>query len=47
MSPQNVTLLKNVDVDIVFFYFIFRVSMSSLSKVNLETYKSHKLNIVK
>ena len=47
MSPQNISLLKNVDVDIVFFYFIFRVLMSSLYKVNLETYKSHKWNIAK
>ena len=47
MSQYNVSMLKNVVVNIVFFYFIFRVTMSGSYKVNLETYKSHKWNTVK
>ena len=46
MSQYNVSLLKIV-VNIVFFYFIFRVTMSGSYKINLETYKSRKWNIVK
>ena len=40
MLQQNVSLLKNVVVNIVFFYFIFRVTTSGSYKVNLETFAS-------